>query len=183
MLTATFTSPAAQFFDPFGPLVAAIGSALTDRADEGRASPGMLSAQVARALHQVLEASTPESRSVRLMLIRHLVDVESQTAGMVLPKMNEATNDLLSTAQAAEILGYSRPYIAMLIDQHKLQGATVSAGGHRRVPRAAVLAWQREHQSTSKAVDSRTEGQKIGVYASTEADALRRINALDATSP
>ena len=28
------------------------------------------------------------------------------------------------------MLGYSRPYVAMLIDQNKLKGVTVSAGGH-----------------------------------------------------
>jgi hypothetical protein len=31
-----------------------------------------------------------------------------------------------------QLLGYSRPYVAMLIDQDKLKGATVSDGGHRR---------------------------------------------------
>jgi excisionase family DNA binding protein len=67
-------------------------------------------------------------------------------------------DDLICTAQAAELLGYSRPYVAMLIGQKKLQGATVSAGGHRRL--------------------SRAEGQKIGAYKSTEADAVRRIKVL-----
>jgi excisionase family DNA binding protein len=45
-----------------------------------------------------------------------------------------------ATAQAAELLGYSRPYVAMLIDQNKLTGVTVSAGGHRRVSRAGICA-------------------------------------------
>jgi excisionase family DNA binding protein len=77
--------------------------------------------------------------TARLQLIRHLVDVESQTLGIEGPKALGTANDLISTAQAAELLGYSRPYVAMLIDQNKLKGAIASAGGHRRVSRAAVM--------------------------------------------
>ena len=80
--------------------------------------------------------------------------------------------------QAAELLGYSRPYVAMLIDQNKLKGATVSTGGHRRVSRAAVLDWKAKHEVTGKAADLRTNGQKVGAYTSAEGDALRRVKAI-----
>lgn len=157
----------ARRHDPLGPLADAIGSIT-----------GATSVQVAKALHQVLEATTPQSRSVRLQLIRHLADIESQTVGIEMPKAVATSDDLIGTAQAAELLGYSRPYVAMLIDQHKLKGATVSAGGHRRVPRAAVLDWKAKHQVTGKAADLRTEGQKAGAYKSPEADVVRRVKAL-----
>ena len=113
-----------------------------------------------------------------MQLIRHLVDIESQSVGIDMPKSAASANALLSTAQAAALLGYSRPYVAMLIDQNKLKGATVSAGGHRRVSRASVLDWKDKHQTISKATDLRTEGQKAGAYRSTEAEALRRVKAL-----
>ena len=164
---ATLGKTPAHRYDPLGPLADAIGS-----------MTGTLSGQVANALHQVLEATTPQSRSARLQLIRHLVDIESQSLGIEMPKSIAAANDLISTAQAAELLGYSRPYVAMLIDQNKLKGATVSAGGHRRVSRAFVLDWKAKHQVTGKASNLRTEGQKIGAYKSTEANALRRVKAL-----
>ena len=164
---ATLGKTPAHRYDPLGPLADAIGS-----------MTGTLSAQVANALHQVLEATTPASRSARLQLIRHLVDIESQSVGIETPKSVPATSDLISTAQAAELLGYSRPYVAMLIDQNKLKGATVSAGGHRRVSRASVLDWKNKHQTISKATDLRTEGQKAGAYRSTEAEALHRVKAL-----
>ena len=157
----------ARRHDPLGPLADAIGSIT-----------GATSVQVAKALHQVLEATTPQSRSVRLQLIRHLADIESQTVGIEMPKAVATSDDLIGTAQAAELLGYSRPYVAMLIDQHKLKGATVSAGGHRRVPRAAVMDWKAKHQVTGKAADLRTEGQKAGAYKSPEADVVRRVKAL-----
>lgn len=167
MPTTTLGKTPAHSYDPLGPLADAIGS-----------MTGTLSGQVANALHQVLEATTPQSRSARLQLIRHLVDIESQSVGIEMPKSVVAANDLISTAQAAELLGYSRPYVAMLIDQNKLKGATVSAGGHRRVSRASVLDWKTKHQVTAKAADLRTEGQKTGVYKSAEADVLRRVKAL-----
>jgi len=154
-------------YDPLGHLADAIDS-----------MTGTMCGQVANALHQILEATTPASRCARLQLIRHLVDIESQSVGIELPKSVASANDLLSTAQAAELLGYSRPYVAMLIDQNKLKGATVSTGGHRRVSRAAVLDWKAKHQVTGKAADLRTDGQKAGAYRSTEADALRRVKAL-----
>ena len=164
---ATLGKTPVHRYDPLGPLADAIGS-----------MTGTTSGQVANALHQVLEATTPQSRSARLQLIRHLVDIESQTVGIEIPKSVATADDLISTAQAAELLGYSRPYVAMLIDQNKLKGATVSAGGHRRVSRAAVLDWKAKHQVTGKASDLRTEGQKAGAYKSPEADVVRRVKAL-----
>jgi excisionase family DNA binding protein len=164
---ATQGKTPAHRYDPLGPLADAIGS-----------MTGTVSEKVASALHQVLEATTPQSRNARLQLIRHLVDVESQSVGIEMPRPVATANDLISTAQAAELLGYSRPYVAMLIDQNKLKGATVSAGGHRRVSRASVLDWKAKHQVTGKAADLRTEGQKTGVYKSAEADVLRRVKAL-----
>ena len=164
---ATLRNTTAHRYDPIGPLADAIGS-LT----------GTVSDQVANALHQVLEATTPASRSARLQLIRHLVDIESQSVGVAMPTPADAANDLISTAQAAELLGYSRPYVAMLIDQNQITGATVSTGGHRRVSRAAVLDWKARQQVTGKAANLRTEGQRVGAYKSTEADALRRVKAL-----
>ena len=165
--SATPGKTTAHPYDPLAPLADAIGS-----------MTGTLSVQVANALHQVLEATTPQSRNARLLLIRHLVDIESRSAGIEVPKTLSTADDLMSTAQAAEMLGYSRPYVAMLIDQNKLKGATVSAGGHRRVSRAAVQVWKDKHQVPGKAIDLRAEGQKAGAYKSTEADVMRRVKAL-----
>ncbi len=176
--------------DPLEPLAVAIGSLLNMNVVDKPNGGGSLSVQVSRALHQVLEARTPQSRSARMLLIRHLADIENQQTGIEIPSTRADADDFISTAQAALILGYSRPYVAMLIDQNQLEGATLSAGGHRRVPRAAVLAWKDKHQLKGKTADPgadvhekmrtsiRVEGQKIGAYKSTEADVLQRLKAL-----
>ena len=70
-----------------------------------------------------------------MLLRRHLVGLESGVTDLEISKKIAAPSDLIGTAQAAQMLGYSRPYVAMLIDQNQLKGATVSAGGHRRVSR------------------------------------------------
>ncbi|MDP2366829.1 excisionase family DNA-binding protein [Rhodoferax sp.] len=176
----TLSKTTARRHDPLTPLAEAIGSTLGGGAGKRKAVPKALANQLADALHQVLEATTEQGRNTRLMLMRHLLDIESQVAGIEISTTIATADDLISTAQAAQLLGYSRPYVAMLIDQNKLKGATVSAGGHRRVSRAAVLAWKAKHQVSSQPADIRAEGQKIGAYKSTEAAVVRRVKALAA---
>ena len=95
-----------------------------------------------------------------------------------MPTLSATANHLISCKTAAELLGYS-PYVAMLMDDKtSFKGATVSAGGHRRVSRAAVLNWKAKHQVTGKVADLVTDGQKAGAYRSTEADVVRRVKAL-----
>ena len=50
-------------YDPLEPLAEAIGSMLKGTAGKKQATAGSLSFQVASALHQVLEAATPQSRT------------------------------------------------------------------------------------------------------------------------
>jgi excisionase family DNA binding protein len=172
---AQANSPA-RSYDPLKPLAEAIGSVLSDVAGKNQVA---LSSKLSRALHQVLEARTPQSRSARLLLIRHLVDIESQDAGIEIPEsIATPASDLIGTAQAAELLGYSRPHVAMLIDQNQIKGATVSKGGHRRVSRAAVMQWKEQNQASDTGADLRTEGDKIGAYQSPEAEVVHRVKAL-----
>jgi excisionase family DNA binding protein len=172
---ARVNSPA-RSHDPLKPLAEAIGSMLADVAGKNQVA---LSLKLSRALHQVLEARTPQSRSARLLLIRHLVDIESQDAGIEISEfIATPASDLIGTAQAAELLGYSRPHVAMLIDQNQIKGATVSKGGHRRVSRAAVMQWKEQNQASGRGVDLRTEGDKIGAYQSPEAEVVHRVKAL-----
>lgn len=163
--------------DPLKPLADAIGTMLAGVSGKKGLVPELAN-QLSDVLHKVLEAKTPKSRSARMLLIRHLVDIESRNAGNDIPDAIAPEDVLISTAQAAAILGYSRPYVAMLIDQNKLKGASVSAGGHRRVSRKAVLDWKEMHQVTDKATSIQSTGKEIGAYTSPEADVVRRVKAL-----
>lgn len=176
--TVSRSPKSAQLQDPLGALAVAIESVLEARSGKKQAGNRSMSIRVSQALHEVLEAQTPQSRSTRILLIRHLVDIESQQLGIETTGQFSGSNDLLTTAQAAQLLGYSRPYVAMLIDQKKLTGATVSSGGHRRVPRSAVLAWKEKHLGVLNSGELQSEGQTIGAYKSTEEDVLRRMKAL-----
>ena len=144
--TATRLKTTAFAQDPLAPLAEAIGMLLAPVTRRKSLTSATLSSQVADALHRVLAAKTPQSSGVRLRLIRHLAELESQQADIDMPAARSTMDDHISTAQAAEILGYSRPYVAMLIDNKKLAGASVTEGGHRRVPESSVRAWIKERE-------------------------------------
>lgn len=72
---------------------------------------------------------------------------------------------LLTTEAAAELMQCSRPYVAMLIDNKKLAGASVTAGGHRRVPESSVRAWIKEREAATKQSDYRAAAAETGMYA------------------
>jgi excisionase family DNA binding protein len=193
MATSTLSSKSSAYLnDPLDSLANAIGSSLANRG-AGRESGKFRkptsrmraqfdTAQIKTALREVLTEASPQGRSTRMLLIRHLVDIEAKSVGLEAYVAAKASSDLISTAEAAEILGFSRPYVAMLIDQQKLRGATISAGGHRRVPRASVLEWaqlnQENHKPNEVLTSLRAEGKRAGVYKSSEAAVVRRIKAL-----
>ena len=179
--SATRLKTATLSHDPLTPLVEAIERLIAPSKRKKSMNSEALASKVADTLRQVLSAKTAQGRGIRLRLIGYLAELESQDTGIDAPTASASADDQIGTAQAAEILGYSRPYVAMLIDQQKLKGATVSAGGHRRVSRAAVLAWKENHHVTDRKTALRTTGQKLGAYKSTEADVVRRIKALAAT--
>ena len=70
---------------------------------------------------------------------------------------------MLSTEEAAQLMHCSRPYVAMLIDAEKLAGGVKSRGGHRKVPRSAVLQW-------IKAAEAESSGDKNYRKAAADAD-------------
>lgn len=71
---------------------------------------------------------------------------------------------MLSTEAAAELMQCSRPYVAMLIDNKKLAGASVNEGGHRRVPESSVRQWIKEHEAAAKGPDYHAVAEANGMY-------------------
>ena len=75
------------------------------------------------------------------------------------------TKTMLTTEAAAELMQCSRPYVAMLIDNKKLAGASVTEGGHRRVPESSVRAWIEERDAKAAQSDYRAAAAEAGMYA------------------
>ena len=96
---------------------------------------------------------------------------------MTQPLVKRDDTDLLTTEQAAQLIGHSRPYVAMLIDANKLKGGSVSEVGHRRVPRSSVLAWIKKTNKKNKAGDAnyRAAALEAGMYDIPEVQVVRII--------
>jgi excisionase family DNA binding protein len=61
------------------------------------------------------------------------------------PGVVEPAPDLIRTSEAAQLLGLSRPHVAMLCDRGLLGAVEVTQGGQRRVSRDRVLMYRDEH--------------------------------------
>jgi excisionase family DNA binding protein len=133
--------------------------------EQARINSGVLRS----VLHEVLESQDETSRQIRgqlQMYLAHLIfnkDLHSPQA---------IAETMLSTEQAAQLMGRSRPFVAMLIDSGKLLGAQTTAGGHRRVPESSIKNWIAEnklHSVSAKSADYRQAGVDMGMYSIPEA--------------
>ena len=120
-------------------------------------------------LHEVLESQDDASRQIRGQLqlyLAHLIFNKDLHSSQLLE------DTMLSTEQAAQLMGRSRPFVAMLIDSGKILGAQTTAGGHRRVPESSVKNWIAENKLNSvstKSSDYRQAGVDMGMYSIPEA--------------
>lgn len=130
---------------------------------------------IVQALHDLLAGRDELSRSIRIGMQHYLISVaESHSTE---PPILGAT--MLTTEAAAELMQCSRPYVAMLIDNKKLAGASVTEGGHRRVPESSVRAWIKEREAQAKRSNYREAAEQNGMYdipetAFVQADPRRR---------
>ena len=52
----------------------------------------------------------------------------------------------------------------MLVDSGELPGAEVPRGGHRKVPKSAVLGWLERNKKRQGSADYRKAGRDAGIY-------------------
>lgn len=148
--------------DPLGQLASGLASRLARRTTvDSRA--------ILRALHETLDGADEASRNARLSAQLHLANVADSLMGV---RPEARADRMLSTVEAAEIMGCSRPYVAMLIDSGKLAGATKTSGGHRKVSLASVEAWLASREP-SPDKDYRAAGKAAGIYGVDEAVAIK----------
>jgi excisionase family DNA binding protein len=84
----------------------------------------------------------PRGQADRRIKVEYLADQEHP--GSVLMRLTPLSSaelppePLLSTQQAADRLGVSRPYVLKLVEKNTCQGVIRTASGHRRIPAAVV---------------------------------------------
>lgn len=144
-------------------------------------SAAKLRALMASALPDVLEsefkrellASEPESRKRRLLLTHVLVGVDAKEAGHLqggaLPRKalaDSSRETLLTSEQASQLLHVSRTHMNSLLDSGVLGEVTRTEGGHRRVSKAAVLAYQaRSRQRQTRGLLAvQVASERLGLY-------------------
>lgn len=88
---------------------------------------------------------------------------------------------MLIIAEAAELLGCSRPHVAMLIDDGRLSGAMMS-GRHPRVTVASVMAYKKTQQPRANANYKRA-AQSAGMYAIPDEAFVKALAAKRAKRP
>jgi excisionase family DNA binding protein len=127
-------------------------------------------------LHQVLDGNDTQALRARTHLQQHLLLLSQQEIG----RQDQDTADrstaasMLTTQEAAALMGCSRPHVAMLIDTGCLDGAVRTPKGHRRVPLASVQQWLLEHPTVPPGTDTyRQAGQEAGIYAVSVADSAK----------
>ncbi len=116
--------------------------------------------EVVLALHEILDGADQASIDTRTKVQMHLVQVSNELlTGLPLK------DEMISTEQAAQMMNCSRPYVAMLVDRKRLPGAVKTAGGHRKIPRVAVLAWIESNSPTKVSdADYKAAAREAGMY-------------------
>jgi excisionase family DNA binding protein len=159
--------------DPLG----AMGSKLAEKlASLGQpAKPAVL----ITALHELLDGQDPLARTLRTAVQIHLARVSNE-GGSVQGAETVEAQPMLSTEEAAQLMGCSRPYVAMLIDAGKLVGGVKSKGGHRKVPKSSVLNWieaAKAEAVVEEDSDYRKAGVEAGMYAVSDQDDVKSMKA------
>lgn len=117
---------------------------------------------ITKALHELLGGHDARSRRLRTRVQHYLIEA-AEYQGRIPPK--DRTEAMLTTEGAAELMQCSRPYVAMLIDNKKLAGASVTEGGHRRVPESSVRAWIMEREAKAVRSDYRAAAAEADMYS------------------
>lgn len=135
---------------------------------------------LAQLLHEVIEGPNEASVEIRTLLMARLAHLQVVTQARrklaaARRGVARSADEVLTTEEAADLLGCSRPHVAMLIDAGALKGASKTPGGHRRVPKGSVLALkkEREDQGRRSGADYRKAARETGMYDVPEAEWVR----------
>ena len=149
--------------------VSALAVALSTRLRKAHL-PACPADRLAEELKELLDGQGVASRDLRLAMSIHLVEVANKVPG----KVKDKSEIMLTTEEAAKLMGRSRPWVAMLIDANGLPGSEVSRGGHRRVPKSSVLDWLARNKLVGSA-DYRKAGRESGLYEIDDSNIIKAL--------
>lgn len=92
---------------------------------------------VVTAFQEPLAQHSAKGKALRALITKLASDEMTPLEGAVFTQQTGDAASLLSMAEAAKLLGMSRPYVTMLCDSGKLDLIETTEGGHRRIPRDA----------------------------------------------
>ena len=154
--------------------VAALAAALSSRLQKAR-MPVCPADKLAEELKELLDGDSEASRDLRLAMSIHLVEVANKGPR----KAKDKFDPMLTTEEAAKLMGRSRPWVAMLIDANELPGAEVSRGGHRKVPKSSELGWLERNKPPRGSADYRKAGRVAGIYEVEDALVAKALRESD----
>lgn len=130
------------------------------RQQQGKAAPKALEAKVTAAMPEIIQrafitgllAEGKKPREARLLLSHVLTTAELQNDRALRELLRRAASEALAPAgideltseEAAKLLFVSRTHVNKLVEEGLLGDVRTTNGGHRRIPRAAVLAYKVE---------------------------------------
>lgn len=150
---------------------AAIGQVVMD------VLPGFLEKEFTQGL--LRNQATARKRRAMLMHLLAAADVQAfvgNPAGALIETAAGDDGEPLTSEAAAKLLHVSRTHLNSLLDAGMLGAVSRTAGGHRRIPKAAVLAYK----ANSKARQARgleamvQASQRLGLYEDELAGVPRR---------
>lgn len=127
--------------------------------------PSLLEVEFTRGLLKDDEgARMQRAMLVHLLTAAELKSIVANPVGTLVA--NPADDEVLTSEQAAKLLHVSRSHVNTLLDNGRLGEVSKTAGGHRRVSKAAVLAYKAKgKERQSKSLEAMTEAsQALGLY-------------------
>jgi excisionase family DNA binding protein len=139
--------------------------------------PGFLEQEFAQELLQSQEGS--RKRRAMLMHVLTAADVQVSAGDPASALTGVAAVDedeQLTSEAAAKLLHVSRTHLNTLLDAGMLGEVSRTAGGHRRIPKAAVLTYKAESKARqAKGLDAMVKAsQRLGLYKGELAGVPRR---------
>jgi len=139
--------------------------------------PGFLEQEFMQDL--LKNQASARKRRAMLMHLLAATDVQGlidETADNQVDVAMDDDGDSLTSAAAAKLLHVSRTHLNTLLDAGALGNISRTAGGHRRVSKAAVLAYKAESKARqAKGLDAMAlASQRLDLYGDELADIPRR---------